>query len=57
MGLDWANGPDESSLGVSVGIILRQPKDRLSRQLKDNVDYPAFKEMQKKIEEMEKTMQ
>jgi hypothetical protein len=54
--MNWSNGPAESSIGVTVGIILRQPKDRLTRNMNEYDDYPAFKEMEKKIEEMEKEM-
>jgi hypothetical protein len=55
--MDWTGGPAESSIGVTVGLILRQPQDRLSRKMNGYEDYPAFREMEKKIEEMEKEMQ
>ncbi|MBN1128213.1 MAG: hypothetical protein JXA71_04470 [Chitinispirillaceae bacterium] len=54
--MDWAGGPAESSIGVSVGVILRQPNDKMSRKMSENEDYPGFREMEKKIEEMEKSM-
>jgi hypothetical protein len=54
--MNWSNGPAESSIGISVGFILRQQKDLLLNKSKENADYPGFKEMEKKIEEMEKTM-
>ena len=54
--MNWSNGPAESSIGISVGFILRQQKDRLSRKVTENKYYPGFKEMEKKIEEMEKNM-
>ena len=56
MDMNWTNGPAESSIGVSVGIILRQPKDRLSRQKSNYNDFPGYQEMEKKIDEMEKDM-
>jgi hypothetical protein len=56
MDMNWTNGPAESSIGVSIGIILRQPKDRLSRKMSNHEDYPGYKELEKKIEEMEKEM-
>jgi len=56
MDMNWTNGPAESSIGISVGIILRQPKDRLSRRMNTYDDYPGYKEMEKKIDEMEKEL-
>lgn len=57
MDMNWSNGPAESSIGISIGFILRQPKDRPSRKTKEYDDYPGYKEMEKKIEEMEKEME
>ncbi|MGA2507147.1 MAG: hypothetical protein ABSF80_06705 [Chitinispirillaceae bacterium] len=56
--MDWANGPAESSIGISVGLILRQEKDKIAQQrkMKEDADYPGFKEMRKKVEEMEEEM-
>ena len=54
--MNWTNGPAESSIGISIGIILRQPKDRLSRKMNNYDDYPGYKELEKKIDEMEKEM-
>jgi hypothetical protein len=58
MNLDWSNGPAESSLGISVGLILRQPRDRVVQQqkAKEATDYPGYKEMKKKINEMEEEL-
>jgi hypothetical protein len=54
--MNWSNGPAESSIGISVGFILRQQKDRLSRKVTEDKYYPGFKEMEKSIEDMEKNM-
>jgi hypothetical protein len=54
--MNWSDGPAESSFGISVGVILRQPKDRVSRELKEKADYPGYIEMEKKLDEMEKSM-
>ena len=56
--MDWTNGPAESSIGISVGLILRQEKDKIARQqkMKETADYPGFKEMRKKVDEMEEQM-
>jgi hypothetical protein len=57
MDMNWSNGPAESSIGFTVGVIIRQSKDRLASKIKDNTDYPGYREMENKIEEMEKNLQ
>lgn len=56
--MDWSNGPAESSIGISLGLILRQEKDKIAKQrkMKEDADYPGFRAMQKKVEEMEDEM-
>jgi hypothetical protein len=54
--LDWSKGPAESSIGISVGLILRQSKDKLAKKMIDDPSFPGYKNLQKKTEEMEKEM-
>ena len=49
---DWTKGPAEASIGVTLGFIISKKKEKADA--KTNVDYPGYKEMQKKMEEMEK---
>jgi hypothetical protein len=54
--LDWSKGPAESSIGIAVGIILRQKNDNLSKKTINDAEYPGFKEMIKKTDDMEKEL-
>ena len=54
--MDWSRGPAESAIGITVGIILRQNKDKLRKKLIDDPDFPGYREMQKKTEEMEQEL-
>ena len=51
--LDWSNGPAESSIGISVGIILRSSKEKI---MPKTMDYPMQRELEKKLEDMEKEL-
>jgi hypothetical protein len=54
----WRNGPKEGSLGIALGVVLRshgfaarKPEER------DNKYFPAYKDMRKQQEEMEKEIE
>lgn len=54
--MDWSKGPAESAIGITLGVILRQNKNKLRKKLIDDPEFPGYREMQKKTEEMEQEL-
>jgi hypothetical protein len=49
---DWSKGPEESSIGFSVGCLLRKKEEKST--IKTEIIYPEYRNLQKKKEEMQK---
>ena len=55
-GLDWSKGPQESSIGITLGFILRASTFKI-KAADTQTEFPEFKGMEEKQHEMEKTVE
>jgi hypothetical protein len=52
--MDWENGPFESSISLKLGFILRT--DKRFKKTATGSTYPAYEDLKKKLDDMEKEM-